>query len=189
MSLFFPCFQHSFGETLIFSLKGWGSWDCSLFPSFSLKSPFPVKMCWQILSRVPWFAKWYMLLSTTKCLHIRLCRSFLVLFAYSYTTVWKIKHVQAYCCDLALEQWSCCSEFNTEWWYPASWKSHLQIFHRAFVSVTEALWISLSQELLLGAAGWDLHLFLEVTGFWSSELADLSSLKLSQGYFSFVSTA
>lgn len=62
MSLFFPCFQHSFGETLIFSLKGCGSWDCSaLFPSFSLRSPFPVKMRWQILFHVPWFAKWYML--------------------------------------------------------------------------------------------------------------------------------
>lgn len=58
----FHVFQHSFGEMLIFSLKGWGSWDCSvLFPSFSLKSPFPVKMRWQILSHVPRFAKWYML--------------------------------------------------------------------------------------------------------------------------------
>lgn len=94
--------------TLSFNPKGWGSWDCSaLFPSFSLKSPFSVKIHWHALS-CDLICRVIHAASIAKCLHIRLCKSFSLLLAYAYTAVWKIKHVEAYCYDLALEQWSCC---------------------------------------------------------------------------------
>lgn len=77
MCLFFPCFQHSFGEMLIFSLKGWGSWDCSaLFPSFSLKISFSCENVLTDSLSCALICQVIHAASTTKCLHIRLCRRF-----------------------------------------------------------------------------------------------------------------